>query len=247
MTLLLLPVGGCFVPVSQGPATVDVTLASYGELRVDASAQAFTVALGKRFSIAQSTPCPLLGPELAAQLDGVEVPVTSRGGKIGDEPGDDVSDNLCGNPLFELDMAPPDGPSILEISDRATTLTCHLPDLKATRQVMAVPPAPGTWRWRSGDTVTVQWSPASDLGLWATFPIEIDHVNDANVVDDISHVSNVTSDAGQIRFTLPTLTPGSYQLKLGPTGSVACGVLGGGIASTLTTFAVTQPVTIVAI
>ena len=132
---------------------------------------------------------------------------------------------------------------MLEISDRATTLKCNLPDVTAMRQVMAVPP--GTWQWRSGDTVAVQWSPASDLGLWATFPIEIDHVNASNTVDGVEHVSNVTSQGGQIRFTLPLLAPGSYQLALGPTGLAACGAVGANIGSTLTKFAVTQPVTIV--
>ena len=245
MTLLLWFAGGCFLPESQGPATVDVTLASYRELRVDASAQVFKVALGKAFLDAQAMPCPLLGPELAAQLDGVAMQVTSRGGTIGTEPGDDVDDYLCGKPRLELDMARLDGPSMLEISDRVTTFKCNVPDLKAMRQVMAVPPVSGTWQWRSGDTVTVQWSPASDLTLWATFLIEIDHVNASNDVDGLYQVSNVTSQGGQLRFTLPSLAPGSYQLKLGPSGAAQCGAVVATIGSMLTTFPVTQPVTIV--
>jgi hypothetical protein len=133
---------------------------------------------------------------------------------------------------------------MLEISDRTTTLRCNVPDLKATRQVMAV--SPGTWQWRSAAAVTVQWSPVSDLALWAAFPIEIDHVNEANVVDGIKHVGEVTSQGDQIRFTVPSLAPGSYQLTLGPTGPVACGTrVVAGVGSTLTTFSATQPVTIV--
>jgi hypothetical protein len=174
MTLLLLVVAGCFpLPDSQGPATKDVTLAAYADLHIDASDRSLKVFLGKSHRSPTSDPCPLLGAELNAHLDGVVVPVVSRGGKIGDEPGDDVSDNICGTPQLELDVRAPDGPSLLEISDRATMIVCHLPDLRATRQVMLVPPTSGIWQWRSGEVVTVQWSPGSDLTLWDPYGLGV--------------------------------------------------------------------------
>jgi hypothetical protein len=90
------------------------------------------------------------------------------GGKVGEDPGDDVSDNECDAPALSVATPPPDHTSHLRMSDHSGTIDCGLPDLTATRNAMLVPVGP--WDLKSGQPVTVQWSPGSDVGPGGIIP-----------------------------------------------------------------------------
>jgi hypothetical protein len=218
----------------------NVTLAGFKAVRIYANEQSVSIGLDDGDMSPRHGPCPVVDAKLTAQLNGVSVSVIRRGGKIGEAPGDDVSDNECEPPLLELDMPPPDGSSTLALSDSATTLTCNLPDLKAARQAMLVPPQSDTWTWQSGQSVAVQWSPSGDLQLWGLFTVDL--VTSSSVIE----IRQVELDGDLVRFTAPS-RPGSYILQLRPSSSVSCRspLVPAHLTSTFTEFGIGQPVTIV--
>jgi hypothetical protein len=240
--LLLLGSAGCSgngIPVAE----TDVTLAASSMFHVNASERSFAIVFGDHDHVVQHFPCPAMDANLSARINGVPVPLVTRGGHIGDEPGDDVSDNICAAPLLQLDTPPPDGPSRLEISDSATTLSCNLPDLKAVRQATLVPPVSGTWEWRAGQAVTMQWSPSGDPRVWSSFSVAL-----SNQETGLSTgVHDLTLDGDLLHFTVPSLSPGAYRVELFPSEVVDCGpkrtlAL---IASTVARFVIDYPVAIV--
>jgi hypothetical protein len=237
--LLLLLAAGCFgngIPVAE----TDVTLAAVAMFHVNASEQSIAIVFGDQETVVQHAPCPVMDANLSARLNGIPVPLITRGAKTGDEPGDDVSDNNCATPLLKLDLPPPDGPSLLEISDPATTLSCTLPDLKAVRQ--ATPVLPASWQWRAGQAVTLQWSPSGDLQVWNSFSIGL-----ANQETFLSTgIHDLTQDGDLLHFTVPSLSPGSYRVELFPSEHVDCGPKRtmAVIASRVTRFVIDDPVVI---
>ena len=211
--LLLLLFTGC----SSLEAETEVTLAGTSTFHVNASEQSLAIVFGDQDWVVQHAPCPVMDANLSARLNGVPVPLVTRGRKDGDEPGDDVSDNNCATPQLKLDMPPPDGPSLLEISDSATTLSCNLPDLKAVRQATLV--LPESWEWRAGQAVTMQWSPSGDLQVWNSFSIGL-----ANQETWLSTgVHDLIQDGDLLHFTVPSLSPGAYRVELFPSQVVDCG------------------------
>jgi hypothetical protein len=215
---------------------------------IRASEQSFKVFLDDGDSSPRWGPCSVADAKLTAQLNDVSVPLVTRGGKIGESPGDDVSDNDCEPPALQLDMPPPDGPSTLTLSDSSMTLICNVPDLKAVRQATLMPPDSGTWTWRSGQAVAMQWSPSGDLRLWNLFSVEMLHLAAPNVIDDLVEIRDPIFEGDVLRFTVPpSIPPGSYILQLIPSRTVACGSQRpvAQISSTLTNFSTDHPVTIV--
>jgi hypothetical protein len=245
-TLLLLVATSCNLSCGSSGER-EVTLAGFSALRVYANEQSVKIVLDDGEGSPRYGPCSVTDAKLTAQLNGVSVPVIRRGGKIGESPGDDVSDNDCESPLLQLDMPPPDGSSTLELSDSAITLTCTLPDLKAARQAMLVPPQSGTWTWQPRQPVAVQWSPSGDLQLWSLITVDLLHVTPQNVIDDVFEIRNVVFDGDLVRFTVPSAPPGSYILELRPSRAVSCGStpVEAQLTSTLTEFGIGQSVTIV--
>lgn len=237
--LLLLIAAGCF-PLE---AETRVTLADVSTFHVNASDQSVAIVFGPSDLVVQHSPCPVMDANLSARLNGVSVPLVTRGRKFGDEPGDDVSDNDCATPMLQLPMPPPGGPSLLEISDSTTTLSCNLPDLTAVRQATLVPPVSGAWEWRPGQAVTVQWSPSGDLGVWNSFSIAITNLDMPLEIG----IHDLTFDGDLLHATVPSLSPGSYRLDLFPSEAVDCGPkrTTALIASTVTRFHIDHPVAIV--
>jgi hypothetical protein len=236
------------VGCSSGPGEQVVPLAEFSKLYIAASDQdpSFKVALDDGGGSPRWGACPVVDATLTAQLDDVSVPVVSRGRKIGESPGDDVDDNDCEPPSLALRAPLPDGVSTLTLTDGATTVICHLPDLKATRQ-MTLLSADQTWTWRPGQDVAVQWSPSGDLGLWKVFILEMLHLTAPNVIDDLVDIRDVTIEGDVLRFSVPSsLPPGSYILELIPPRSVACGspLPVAEILSTSPPFGASHPVTI---
>lgn len=205
--------------MSQLAANTDVTLAQYRTLKIVAQDQRIDIFLGESHPESGYYPCPLLDANVTARLNGIPVTLVERGGKIGDEPGDDVSDNVCGPPMLEFGMPPPDGTSTLELLDPAARTECTLPDLKAARAMMMVPPT-DPWEWRAGQAVTVQWAPGGDLPLWnlgiAVALLRTDPGgNDATI-------SGVTVDGDRMHLTTPSVPPGSYRFSVRPFPTVLC-------------------------
>lgn len=132
--LSLLPfVAACF-PRSPAP-TASATLATFTELTIFVNDSSFKVLLGDYFGADDEWgPCSVVGDDLTADLDGVSIPVVSRGAQIGTTPGDDVDDNVCRLPTLELDMPPPHAASTLTIADARTTVVCTVPDPSAQAQ-----------------------------------------------------------------------------------------------------------------
>jgi hypothetical protein len=100
--------------------------------------------------------CAQLDPTFKATLDGVELPRVDAGewrcyGPSG--PG-------CVAPTLQLSAPAASPDATLVLSDRSTTLTLALGDLLAERT--ATPPG-GNWSFLARQTVSVQWSPATDL------------------------------------------------------------------------------------
>lgn len=214
--LLLLLLAGC---TNSLAANTDVTLAHYKELQIAPQDDRIDIFLGGRLPLSGYFPCPLLGENLAARLNGIPVSLVKRGGKIGDEPGDDVSDNVCGAPMLEFGMPPPDGPSTLELSDPSTATVCNLPDFKVARALTMVPPT-DPWEWRAGQAVTVQWSPSGDRRLW-NLGISIALLRNDPSGNDAT-IGDVTFDGDRMRLTIPSVPPGSYRLSARPSTSLLC-------------------------
>jgi hypothetical protein len=242
--LLVLVLAGCFA--SDPEAEVAVGLDSFSMLHVTATEHSVEIVLGDRDPFTLYAPCPLVDPNLTARLGGVPVPLITRGGKIGDEAGDDVSDNRCGTVKLALDGPPPDGTAALELSDPDTGFTCNLPDLKAAREMALVPPESGTWQWRSGQAVAVQWSPSGDLQLPRQFLATLHHLT-GEVIDNRVAVPGTAVDGDLVRFTVPSVPPGSYVVDLSPSWIAPCGPrpISLDISSTLTRFAADHRVAIV--
>lgn len=213
---LLITVAGCSMEPLPPPAETDVTLARFQTFHLHATEQSIQIVLGDLYL--RDGSCPLIDAEVNARLGGVNVPLVQRGGKIGEEAGDDVADNVCGAPMFRLDMPPPDGASLLDLSDPAAEFRCQLPDLKAIRQAAPVPPTSGDWEWRAGEEVALQWSPGSDLGVWKFFSVALLHISDADAtaIDGTAVPPDVAFDGDVMRFTVPAVRPGSYKVDIGP-------------------------------
>lgn len=242
-TLLLLVVAGCFP--GGAPGEVNVTLDSFSDLHITATEQSLEIVVGHTDDVTQSTPCPLEDANLTARLGDIPVPLITRGGKIGEDPGDDVTDALCGTVTLRLDGPAPDGPAVLQLSDSKTTVTCNVPDLKAPRTVTQVPDS-DTWQWRSGQAVTLQWSPSGDLPRWTMLLSELFPV-DGNARTGDGTELHEAIDGDLVRFTVPSVAPGSYGITLETWGYVPCGphFVSANISSTFTTFSTFHTVTIV--
>jgi hypothetical protein len=240
LALPLLLAAGC--ATAPEPDEIEVTLAEPIPLHVRASDRHVQIVLGALYPSLDVRPCSTVSADLTARLNGVPVPLVTRGGRIGESPGD-VSANGCVLPRLELDMPPPDGSSTLELSDPSTTLTCRLPDLKAAREAALVPPAPDTWTWRPGQQVTVQWSPSGDLPLWSSFSVELLHLNATGSSDGPMATLDATLEGDLVHFAIPSVSPGSYTFLVAPSLSVLCGH-GADITSMLAHFAVARTVAI---
>jgi hypothetical protein len=238
--LLFLVVAGC---IPSGPGEINVPIDSFSNLYMTATEQSLEIVVGNRLSFSQSSPCPLVDANLTARLGDVPVPLITRGGKTGDEPGDDVSDNVCGTVTLRLDGPPPKGPAVLQISDSKTTVACNIPDLKAPRALMQMPES-DPWQWRSGQTVSVQWSPSGDLSRWSLLMTELTPVVVDGMRLDGTEINNTTIEGDLMHFTVPSVAPGSYELSLDPWGYVSCYPNASLSISTLTGFAAHHAVTI---
>jgi hypothetical protein len=160
-------------------------------------------------------PCEAALPDLSAQLDGVDVPVATYGGKVGEDPGDDVSDNECAAPRLAVGAPVLDHRSLLRMTDHGGTAACELPDLRTMRKATLVPAGP--WELAAGEPVTVQWSPSSDLG----HPIAINvQTGTAASGGTIIHGQVVQGDL--VTFTLPALAPGPYTLGFAAAAGATC-------------------------
>jgi hypothetical protein len=175
------------------------------------------------------------------RLAGLDLPLVARGGKVGEDAGDDVSDNVCGVPVFQLDQPPPDGPIALSLADATTTILCELPDLKAARDITAT-----SWDWQAGQRVELQWSPAGDLARWAGATVAIYHRDATGAVDDMFDAVRVTTTGDTIELTVPVVSsgpsaaPGGYFVQASLVNRVGCSATGAtagaAIVSSLTMF-----------
>lgn len=226
----------------------EVTLAAFQTLHISASEQSFKILLDDGQSSPRPGPCSVAGAQLTAQLNEVSVPVVTRGGKIGESPGDDVSDNDCDPPVLQLDTPPPDGASTLKLSDSSTMLICSVPDLKARRQATLIAPDSGSWTWRPGQAVAMQWSPGDDLRLGDPFHVQLRQLGSPNMVYDLVENRDVTFEGDVLRFTVPASAgAGLYTLQLGPSRVLTCGARPpvAEVSSTLTSFLAEHSVMIV--
>jgi hypothetical protein len=230
--------------LSNPDPQVEVTLDEFRSLAISATAQSLEITLDDGDLLDRWTPCPVLGAGTTARLGGLVVPLIEPGGKIGTSPGDDVDDNVCAAPRFLLDQPPPDGAALLTLSDSSTAVLCHIPDLKAERQVTPVSPST-TWEWRAGQAVVLQWSPSGDLGMSNRLSVDLLHRDATNQIDSDVTVGQTHHD-DVVSFTVPALAPGSYALALHLSPTVLCSPARSTyLRSTPATFDVEHAVTIV--
>jgi hypothetical protein len=238
MAVLLPIMIGCGPP----PGEVQTSLTEIHVLHVRATADTFSVELGDD-NPDQWEPCATAFPELSAQLDDLPLPVATLGGKIGDEPGDDVSDNVCEAPKLSVAMPPPDHASHLQIKDHLGAIDCDLPDLKSVRSATLVPAGP--WTLKAGQSVTVQWSPGGDAKPGA-ISVELLTFDAAGALDGLITINGIAVAGDLVTFTLPSIAPGSYELQFARFTSLACGpgAANADLMSNATTFGFAQPIMI---
>jgi hypothetical protein len=239
-TAFLLPIMlGCAAP----PGEVQTPLTQIHRFHIRATKDTFSVVLGDT-SGQQSGPCVAALPDLSGLLDGVAVPVVTYGGKVGEDPGDDVSDNECDAPALSVATPPPDHASHLRMSDHSGTIDCELSDLKTMRNAMLVPAGP--WDLKSGQPVTVRWSPGSDVGPHG-ISVELLTFNAAGEIDRLISIDGVVFEGDLITFTLPSVPAGPYELGFGRVAGVTCvpGSAYADLKSDATTFGFGQHITIV--
>ncbi len=240
--LLLVSVAACGTSAGE----YSVPLAYYTSLHVMASDQSVAVILGDAIPGVQSGPCPIVSADLTGQWAGMALPLISRGGKVGDSPGDDVSDNECDVPGFRIDQPPPAGPVAVSLSDAALTITCELPDLVAARAI-----ATASWDWQVGQRVVLDWSPAGDLARWTSATVTIYRRDATGAIDDSFNATGVTVAGDTLAFTVPAFradATNTYFVQASPSGRVACvattGAAGTTVASSVTMFGATHDVTL---
>lgn len=238
---LLILLVGCMTSKLADETPVDLTY--YPELHISVGPGGTRIILGgPGESGSRYAPCPAPGP-LTTRLGEVSATVVEPGGKIGESPGDDVADNECGPPIYAVPGLPPDGATRLTIADATASLSCPLPDLKATREATAP-----SWDWHVGQLVTVSWAPADDVALWRSFQVTIQRLDLQGTIV-ASYPVDVTLGAGLLRFTVPAITPtpvGPFRVDFIPTQIVSCAPSAkpAYLQSTLTQFSVSRPVTI---
>lgn len=220
---------------------IEAPLASYHELQLQISEHGLDVLIGEAQPYAQAAPCPLASAYLTAHLGDVPLTYESRGGKIGDEPGDDVSDNVCGQPRFHLDQ-PATGPAQLVVAESAaSSILCRLPDLVSPRALSA-----DTWTWTAGTVATIRWTPVDDAAHWDDFAVTLDRLKPDGVLEQSYPLTDVTMGGGLIRFTVPAAPAGPrYVIAVQPRPTVRCdaGVIAN-LRSTQTSYAARHDVTI---
>ena len=161
-------------------------------------------------------PCPVALSDLSAQLDGLAAQVLTHGGKVGEDPGDDVpGDNICAPPKLSVATPPLDHESHLHMSDRSGTVDCDVPELKETVSVALVPPGP--WELKAGQAVTAQFSP----GGRSAGPVELATFDSAGEIAGQTVIDGAVFKDDLVTFTLPTVVaPGAYVLEFGtPVGA----------------------------
>lgn len=220
---------------------INVALDAYHEVHVLVTERGLDVRLGDDEGVVQYAPCPIASALLQATLGDVVMSYERRGGKIGDEPGDDVSDNVCGAPRFHLDPPLASGPHPLVIAESAAlSIQCRLPDLVTPRALGA-----DTWTWKPGTIATIRWTPVDDAASWEGFGLSLAHLTPDGFVDRAYDLTDVTMGGGLLRFTVPQAPAGpDYVVAVQPRLTVPCGGASATLESTQISFAARHDVTI---
>jgi len=228
------------------PGEVQTPLTQLHNFHIRATTDAFNVELGDTSGRHPSGPCVTALRDLSGLLDGLTVPVVTYGGAVEVIPGDDASagEYICAAPALSVATPPPDHASHLRMSDHSGTIDCALPDLKATRNAMLVPAGP--WDLKSGQPVTVQWSPGSDVGYHGIL-VALLTLNAAGEISGRTPIDEVAFEGDLVTFTLPSVPPGPYEFDFGQVISVMCvpGAAQADLKSDATTFGFRQHITIV--
>lgn len=216
MALVLLFMVGC-TPNWAPDTVLQISIAEIHHFDVTVTETELSVMLGT-VDGQHAGPCEAALPELSAQLDELDVPVVTYGGKIGEDPGDDVSDNECAAP--RLGVAPPalNHRSVLRMSDHTGTVACELPDLRTARKARLVPSGP--WELTSGEPVTIQWSPASDL--IQDLSVRLLPRNAAGEIDGLIDIAGQIVNGDIVTFTLPEVPAGPYALSMDASTRLLC-------------------------
>jgi hypothetical protein len=98
--------------------------------------------------------CAILGPDFEGRVNDTPMVVTQQGSSRGDDD--------CHFPTLELTNPPPAASASITLGDHSRSFTIPLEDQLVPRSVTLVPEGP--WHLSRGQTVTIRWSPATDLG-----------------------------------------------------------------------------------
>jgi hypothetical protein len=206
---------GC---ISSPPGPVAVPVTSFEDLHVLARESSFRIKLGRQDVGIEVGPCHTLRPEAVARLDGRDVTIVNRGGKVGEFDGA----NECDAPEIIVDERPAGGSSLLELSDSLGGTVCDLPDLWAERRATPIPELPpGPWQLRSRQQLTVQWFPASDLRIWDP-TVEFLGMDSMGRIDSLIEVRDEAVFGDLLSFTVPSLTSRSYLIEFRRASLIRC-------------------------
>jgi hypothetical protein len=140
--------------VGLGPISLDISIGSH----------AFEVDLHHHADVEDT--CPVLGDDFTAHIGDAPASVYP-GGVVENCNSPDThtpcipEPATCGRPYLGFIDLPAGSDAILTFGDASRTVECKLGDALAARSVTRIPA--GTWDVSSGETVTLRWSPGSDL------------------------------------------------------------------------------------
>jgi hypothetical protein len=148
-----LGLGGCLGPEYADKVT---PLAEIPGLELVLESHSDTALILLTFDAEQLEGCPIGAPSLHATFNGAPLSLAERGGS-------DVLDRVglsCFEPAF-LGQMPAQSPGRFVVADDSLTISGEVGDALLPRAMALVPDGP--WTFARGQTVTVRWTPASDL------------------------------------------------------------------------------------
>ena len=121
------------------------------------TANSRTVGVTITFNVDSIASCPTLDDSFEAAVNGVPMAIKNRGVAAGSL----YSSDPCAWPRLELDNPSAASTAMIVMSYPRHTISIDLADLLTPRSAQLVPDGP--WTFTLGQTITVQWSPVSDL------------------------------------------------------------------------------------
>jgi hypothetical protein len=174
-------------------------LAGLGPVSLDMWIGSETLSIDVRYDAPPGEPCPVLGDDFGGRIGGMLLSTFPGGmtevchAPTTGQPCIPAAPR-CAPPYLGLSDLPRITSAVLVLGDASRRIDCKLGDALATRSMTRVPA--GAWDVVRGQTMTVRWSPGSDL---ARFAIEVAFVERQRPMPPVAHVI----DGDLVTFEVP--------------------------------------------